>query len=369
MSRPADFTNTVKRTIEIRSNSTCNNPNCKINTNKTNSDGIIHTIGKACHIEAASKNGPRYNPASPMDYRKSVANAIWLCSNCAELIDKDPTSFPVSLLKEWKHKTETQYNNTCRIIAVANPTGGVGCSSVTAYLSQAIAILTNRKVLCISDNASDHSGMLLTSFKENIISEFDDIKATNIVKRNIHTNIDFLSDAALHYIKKHQSLFEKESIKNQVIKLIDDNNYQFVIIDCGNGFSESTTELLDISNDIIIPIGDHFNSCEGIRFINGYLSHRNSKTKVWPLFSIGLIMSNKDYRRNWYYEITKAINLIRKNKTFEVIDSGIIIPKNINVNLKIDLYKNKKAQNVADAYLNFANYLLSHNKKNLPDAR
>ncbi len=360
MSRPADFTNTVKRTIEIRSNSTCNNPNCRINTNTTNSDGIIHTIGKACHIEAASKNGPRYNPASPMDYRKSVANAIWLCSNCAELIDKDPLSYPVSLLKEWKYKAETHYNNICKIIAVTNPKGGVGCSSVVAYLSQALSIVTNEKILCISDNAYNHSGILLSNFNKEITDKFSTSKTGNITYRNIYANIDYLSDESLLYIRNHHSFFECKPIKNRVIKLIDDNNYHFVIIDCGNSYSENTKELLDISNNIIIPIGEHSNTCQGIKFVNEYILQRKNKVTIWPLFSLGLILNNNAYRRQRYQAIINTFNLLRNNPNSCVVDTGIIIPYNMNINSKIDLYQNSKAQNVADAYLDFVNYLLTN---------
>lgn len=36
----------------------------------------------------------------------SAANAIWLCSACADLIDKDSESYPVALLEAWKRSAE-----------------------------------------------------------------------------------------------------------------------------------------------------------------------------------------------------------------------------------------------------------------------
>jgi hypothetical protein len=38
--------------------------------------------------------------------RRSPENGIWLCANCATEIDKDPTRFPVSLLRQWKEDAE-----------------------------------------------------------------------------------------------------------------------------------------------------------------------------------------------------------------------------------------------------------------------
>lgn len=37
-----------------------------------------------------------------------VENGIWLCQNCAHLIDAVPERYPVTLLDAWKEKTETE---------------------------------------------------------------------------------------------------------------------------------------------------------------------------------------------------------------------------------------------------------------------
>lgn len=38
--------------------------------------------------------------------RRGIENGIWLCSNCAGKIDRDPEAYPVALLQEWKRKAE-----------------------------------------------------------------------------------------------------------------------------------------------------------------------------------------------------------------------------------------------------------------------
>jgi hypothetical protein len=40
------------------------------------------------------------------EQRSSAENGIWLCQNCAHLVDTDVTSFPKSVLLSWKSKAE-----------------------------------------------------------------------------------------------------------------------------------------------------------------------------------------------------------------------------------------------------------------------
>lgn len=162
--RTADFSETIKKTIAIRSNYMCNNPSCRHSTLcESQSEDRIINLGKACHIEAASPNGPRYNPNTTEEYRKSIKNAIWLCPVCADRIDKDFKSYSVEQLKAWKRDAECNFsgNTGLRVFAVANDVGGVGTSSVTAYLAQACTMITGSNVLCISAGGYDHCGLIL----------------------------------------------------------------------------------------------------------------------------------------------------------------------------------------------------------------
>ena len=64
-------------------------------------------IGKAAHICAAAQGGPRYNAQMTPDERKSAVNGVFLCSNCADMIDKNNgADFPVEVLRRWKDEHE-----------------------------------------------------------------------------------------------------------------------------------------------------------------------------------------------------------------------------------------------------------------------
>jgi len=72
---------------------------------RTESPYIIN-IGVGAHITAASSGGPRYDVSLSSQQRESPENGIWLCQNCAKLIDNDPERYPAKVLREWKAKAE-----------------------------------------------------------------------------------------------------------------------------------------------------------------------------------------------------------------------------------------------------------------------
>ncbi len=102
-----NFTAKVIRTLAERVGFVCSNPNCgKSTIGPHNQRDKSASIGVAAHIKAAAEGGPRYDSNQTSDERKSIKNAIHLCSNCARIIDVDPNEYPVELLYEWKNKAE-----------------------------------------------------------------------------------------------------------------------------------------------------------------------------------------------------------------------------------------------------------------------
>lgn len=65
-------------------------------------------LGVAAHITAASPGGPRYDPKLSSEERSGHGNGIWLCQNCAKLVDNDPALFSVDVLKTWKNSAEEE---------------------------------------------------------------------------------------------------------------------------------------------------------------------------------------------------------------------------------------------------------------------
>ncbi|MFM0480617.1 hypothetical protein PQQ81_08820 [Paraburkholderia strydomiana] len=87
----------------------CSNPDCRNQTvgPKSGADGFV-TTGEAAHITAAAPGGPRYDPTLTSSERSAFKNGIWLCRNCAALIDRDVEGYPVDKLVQWKQTAEAR---------------------------------------------------------------------------------------------------------------------------------------------------------------------------------------------------------------------------------------------------------------------
>ena len=109
MSDRDDFNKTTIEAIGKRASFVCSNPDCKSLTlcPSTENENKFIFIGKAAHITAAAEGGPRYDQKLTSEERKSTNNGIFLCSNCADMIDKNNgVDFSVELMKKWKKDHE-----------------------------------------------------------------------------------------------------------------------------------------------------------------------------------------------------------------------------------------------------------------------
>src|SRR5690348_11630549 len=102
-----DFSESVKRALAARVGNLCSNPGCRALTSGPHED-VTKAVnpGVAAHITAAAPGGPRYDATLTAEQRAAIENALWLCQNCAKLIDSDPVRFPVALLQGWKAQAE-----------------------------------------------------------------------------------------------------------------------------------------------------------------------------------------------------------------------------------------------------------------------
>ena len=104
-----DFSPKMIEALGKRASYICSNPDCRCLTlcpSDKDPEKYIY-IGKAAHVTGAAKNGPRYNPSILSEEREAIENGIFLCSNCAEMIDKNKgIDYPVDLLCKWKDEHE-----------------------------------------------------------------------------------------------------------------------------------------------------------------------------------------------------------------------------------------------------------------------
>ena len=102
-----NFTQRTIETLADRAGNRCSNPGCRKATSgpRTETTKAVN-IGVAAHITAASEGGPRYDPSLTGEERRHADNGLWLCQNCAKLVDNDALAYPVDLLRKWKRQAE-----------------------------------------------------------------------------------------------------------------------------------------------------------------------------------------------------------------------------------------------------------------------
>jgi len=97
---------TIKRLYALSGNQ-CANPECTKQLIAFDGETII---SKICHIEAANKDGPRFNFQMSDDQRRSFDNLLLLCDECHSVVDNinNINQYSVKLLKEWKKTHESK---------------------------------------------------------------------------------------------------------------------------------------------------------------------------------------------------------------------------------------------------------------------
>jgi hypothetical protein len=100
-----EFPPSVIEALSKRAAFICSNPDCRALTIAPSGadDSKWIYAGKAAHICAAASGGPRYKDAMKVEERSAAANGIFLCSFCADMIDKNKgLDYPEEILRLWK---------------------------------------------------------------------------------------------------------------------------------------------------------------------------------------------------------------------------------------------------------------------------
>ena len=206
---------TVRR-LDTLSCNQCANPEC--NRKLIAKDGET-IVSKICHIEAASQNGPRYNPHMTDDERRDFDNLILLCDECHSIIDNkdNETKYTVSLLKEWKRNHEDK----CRQgKLIKNP----------KLINQAINAIASIEFEEESDDAS------LNTFDINKKIEYNSVKEYKYIIEEYSKYYGKLN--SLYSELEKQGSFKKEKllkiIRNLYLKIkgeiVDAQDNEFEII-------------------------------------------------------------------------------------------------------------------------------------------
>ena len=97
------------RELFLKSGNLCAFPNCE--RLMMNREGLF--VGQICHIEAAEKGGPRFNPSMSNEDRRSSGNLLLMCYEHHRTTD-DVERYPVGGLRGMKQAHERRFSNPDR---------------------------------------------------------------------------------------------------------------------------------------------------------------------------------------------------------------------------------------------------------------
>lgn len=111
MSSRDEFSERTKRALALRAGYLCSFEGCARPTVGPSEESTesVTLIGKAAHISAAAsgRGSRRYRKEMTPAQRKHIDNAIWLCSDHADLIDRDEAKYTIEVLQEMKRLHES----------------------------------------------------------------------------------------------------------------------------------------------------------------------------------------------------------------------------------------------------------------------
>lgn len=200
-----NFRAPVIKTLRERVATRCSNPNCRAPTFAPSGEDGVSNIGIAAHIHAASKGGPRYDGNMTTEQRKSIKNAIWLCSNCSIKIDRDIDKYPVTLLHKWKAEAEkaTSEEQGQRL-----PTKNDAIDTLTAALTGASKNTLSQSI----SNVHEANRKILEALDPRFSIKSQYIDGCSLIQLYAQENVPFTMNIKPEgrddFISKHKNLVE-----------------------------------------------------------------------------------------------------------------------------------------------------------------
>ena len=195
----------VKKQLYALSGNECANPLCH---NKLVYPDDNAKDDQICHIEAASPDGPRYNPNQTDEERRGFDNLILLCHRCHDMIDNNPDIYTVEVLKKWKQEHEDIYKNTNKekVFSFSVPDGLLSRDKEADNLFD--QIINNRFFNLVGIGGSGKSSLvyLMMQKHKDDFNEIADVVVNNNIKDDFIEQIN--KTLNLEFEKKEETFSE-----------------------------------------------------------------------------------------------------------------------------------------------------------------
>ncbi len=203
-----------------------------------------------------------------------------------------------------------------KIITIANHKGGVGKTTSTASIGDALAIL-GKRILLIDLDAQQNLTFTLTQNEEPGSSVYDTlVKDAPLPVVHVRENLD-LVPASLELARAEIDMATKIAREGILKSALEDyaDKYDYIIIDCPPSLGIVTTNALVASDKLYIPLTAEALPMKGLAMLDDVVTE--VRKRVNPHLELGAVFFTRFNNRNLNKEVVKMIDSRYGDKVFK----------------------------------------------------
>lgn len=218
------------------------------------------------------------------------------------------------------------------IFSVANQKGGVGKTTTSVNLAAGIAERGRRILLIDFDaqaNATSGLGLEKTegsSLYQVLLGQGDPrdfIKSTSLKRLDIIPAEVNLAGAEIEVARMDGYLHR---LKTALQPLVDENRYDYILIDCPPSLGILTMNALCASNGLIMPIQAEYYALEGLSVMVRLIQQLKESNANPGLEVEGIVMTMYDNRTNLAQQVVQQVTEFFGDKVYKTL-----IPRSVRV--------------------------------------
>ena len=222
-----------------------------------------------------------------------------------------------------------------KIISIINQKGGVGKTTTVINLAAGLSQI-NKKVLVIDLDPQGNAttGLGLSNIEDTELTIYGVLngskKISETIKKTAFSNLNLItSNVDLSGLEVETAGDEKRAfiLKEKLAQFLEenDNNYDYVLIDCPPSLSLLTVMALVSSEALLVPLQTEFFALEGLTQLMKTIDR--IKSNLNPQLQIqGILLTMYDKRNKLSAEVEKEAREYFKEKVYNTV-----IPRNVRL--------------------------------------